>query len=191
MGGKRKSNPEDLPPRMYKRRGSYYYVLRATGAWILLGRDLSAALIRADDLAAGNLGEPRQVDYDRIYSAAMKNAAARRIEWKLTPIDWAALLSRAGGRCEVTGMKFLNTKGAHGRRRPWMPSLDRINNHRGLLARERPAGLHRREYCAIRLRRRRLHASRARRQDTRNLGCPSNKPPRSWKCRARETALNR
>lgn len=127
MPGKRKANPLELPKRVYKRGLTFYYVWPG-GRWESLGRDIRHALRRANEIASGELGEVTPADYDEVYWRAMKSATARKIAWSLSTEEFAGIVKAAGGRCTVTGMKFLNTKPAEGRRRPWMPSLDRIDN---------------------------------------------------------------
>lgn len=48
MGRKRKDDSQGLPPRVYLRRGTFFYVHRDSGRWENLGRDLSSARKRAD-----------------------------------------------------------------------------------------------------------------------------------------------
>ncbi len=48
MGRKRKDDSQGLPPRVYLRRGTFFYVHRDTGKWENLGHDLAAARKRAE-----------------------------------------------------------------------------------------------------------------------------------------------
>jgi integrase len=48
MGRKRKDGSQGLPPRVYLRSGSFYYVHRDTAKWENLGKDLAAARKKAD-----------------------------------------------------------------------------------------------------------------------------------------------
>lgn len=48
MGRKRRDDSQGLPPRVYLRRGTFFYVHRETGKWENLGKDLAAAKKRAD-----------------------------------------------------------------------------------------------------------------------------------------------
>lgn len=50
----------------------------------------------------------------------------------ITRDDILALLTASGGACAVTGVPLdMDTKLAHGRVSPWMPSIDRIDSNRG------------------------------------------------------------
>lgn len=48
MGRKRKDDSQGLPPRVYLRRGTFFYVHRETGKWENIGKDLATARKRAD-----------------------------------------------------------------------------------------------------------------------------------------------
>jgi len=90
-------------------------------------------------------GTPRQrakrvarpsVTLDGMYAAAIRGAMDRRFKsgHAIDP-DWVeavtAIVDRAGGRCELTGLAFRDGYSQSGRRRPWLPTLDRIDAARG------------------------------------------------------------
>jgi len=58
VGRRRKDDSQGLPPRVYLRRGVFFYVHRDTGRWENLGRDLASAKKRADHYndATGTFG---------------------------------------------------------------------------------------------------------------------------------------
>jgi len=60
-----------------------------------------------------------------MFRQAMKNAKTRNIPWTLTWEEFSAVVRRANGRCEVSGIPFEFDQRAYGRRRPFIPSLDR------------------------------------------------------------------
>lgn len=64
----------------------------------------------------------------RMWRSSAKNAINRHIPWKLTDSDVARLWKRCGERCEVTGIPFDLEKSTQYRRRPWFPSLDRVDS---------------------------------------------------------------
>lgn len=67
-----------------------------------------------------------------LYNSARKNAKKRGIEFELTRADMLALVKRANGHCEVTGIPFeLGKRAVAHDRLPWAPSFDRIECARG------------------------------------------------------------
>lgn len=68
--------------------------------------------------------------YRIIYNMAKKNAKIRRIPFDLTQDEYKKLITGADGYCSVTGLAFEFTA-RNGKKRPWCPSLDRINSDEG------------------------------------------------------------
>jgi hypothetical protein len=70
-----------------------------------------------------------------LFKTARKNAKAREIAFELTIEDLTEMVVASGGRCAVTGITLSREHGTlpQGRkmRRPWAPSLDRIDSHLG------------------------------------------------------------
>lgn len=66
-----------------------------------------------------------------IFSSAKNNARARGILFEITMDDVESMFARAGGRCEVTGLVFNWNKRPGMRRRPFIPSLDRMDSSAG------------------------------------------------------------
>lgn len=79
--------------------------------------------------AAKALG-PRALKMRTYYSAA---ARARKFGRAMMSIEeYEAIWERSGGKCEISGIEFNNEKlSASHSKRPWAPSLDRIDNTRG------------------------------------------------------------
>jgi hypothetical protein len=71
---------------------------------------------------------PRRSTWNTLYRTAQKNAARRSISFSLTPTQFHDLIARANGGCMVTGIPFEFAPVAGVSRRPFAPSLDRINN---------------------------------------------------------------
>lgn len=64
----------------------------------------------------------------RSFSANRHSAMKRSIPFAITLSDYEAMLARAAGRCMVTGIKFeFQASNNKSRRRPFAPSLDRID----------------------------------------------------------------
>lgn len=73
---------------------------------------------------------PKRSSYWEIQYARIAAAAKRRsLVFDLSYDDLMAIVERAGGRCEVTGIPF--TLAGNGRLRPYRPSLDRIDSALG------------------------------------------------------------
>ena len=119
----------NLPPRMHLKCGSYYYV--KANVWTKLSRDYEHALSiylgierRSDNDPAAH----RAKAYASAYNSAGGNALKRKIEFALTRDDFAAIVARCKGMCEVTGLCFDVRSVGSKRRRPFAPSLDRIDS---------------------------------------------------------------
>jgi hypothetical protein len=67
----------------------------------------------------------------QIACTARKRAAKKGIRYTLEEADLALLLNRSRGLCEVSGIAFVVDEKPNGRRRPFFPSLDRIDNSDG------------------------------------------------------------
>lgn len=111
----------DLPKCMYEKRGSYYLV--KNNKWMWLGKNLELALQRYEDLTQAI---PRDV-YKAVYRRARGNAAGRMLEFLLTEHEFDEIVKRAAGACELTGIPFSMQNTTLSKRRPFAPSLDRVN----------------------------------------------------------------
>lgn len=72
--------------------------------------------------------EPQRISYGTIYQSARQGAAIRGIDFKLTREDFNKLVERANGCCMLTGIPFSAEKYESSNRRPFMPSVDRIDS---------------------------------------------------------------
>lgn len=91
---------------------------------------------QAAALRSGLKPLPEAASWTRpLWAAAKKNAAARGIAFDLTEDDVAQMVQQSRGRCAVTGIAMSIERGALpiGRkmRRPWAPSIDRIQSSDG------------------------------------------------------------
>lgn len=64
-----------------------------------------------------------------LFNSAKKNAKTRGIEFQLTLNDMLSLGRKSGGRCALTGIEFSFASKGYKFRRPWVPSVDRIDSH--------------------------------------------------------------
>lgn len=111
-----------LPRCLHLKNGGYYLVKH--NRWMNLGRDRAEALRKYEELTAS---VPRFY-YKTVYWRARKNARTRGIEFFLTEDDFVGIVSRAKGTCEVTGIPFTLANPTQSKRRPFAPSLDRIDS---------------------------------------------------------------
>lgn len=65
----------------------------------------------------------------KMYCAARGRSVKKGVEFKLTREELTALFDRAQGACELTGLPFTFTKDDINTKRPFAPSIDRINTH--------------------------------------------------------------
>lgn len=66
-----------------------------------------------------------------LFYGAKKNAKQRGINFDMTMGDMLLLVSTANGRCMLTGIEFEFAYIGHHKKRPWAPSLDRIDSDNG------------------------------------------------------------
>lgn len=78
------------------------------------------------------------VDFESWRRCALRKArlaaGVRDIEFTLTDESFNAIIRRADGRCEVTGIPFSFDVLPNSARRPWIPSLDRKDSSKGYTA---------------------------------------------------------
>lgn len=149
---KRAAHNEHLPKGMRDRHGYYTFLDPRDGKEYGLGRDLRKAIQFAQEAAqAIELSRPSLVDrikgtgcrpmlrdeYERLLSRAYASVgvrARRDGEAYLTKDELRDLWTRAGGRCQLTGVRFSSERKAGCVKRPWMPSVDRIDSSKGYVA---------------------------------------------------------
>jgi hypothetical protein len=116
---------------VYFKHGAYYFEHPTSRQWIHLGRTRASAMQALGCLNAAEWPE----DSGRVIATLMRGARSRSraygVECSITANDVRDLLQRAGGRCEVTGIRFSWQKVPGASRRPYVPSLDRIDAAEG------------------------------------------------------------
>lgn len=125
---------------MYFKDGGYYHVRK--NKWTHLGGGKLDAMVRYRQIEHGlsicESAVPAWFSMDKYlvetYQRSKKNARLRQIEHTLTREEYKAIVTRASGRCEVTGITFDITPRDGCNRRPFAPSLDRIDSSGGYIA---------------------------------------------------------
>lgn len=126
---------------VYKKHGAFYYVKK--GKWHYLTKeesDIDRQLfikhgIPEGDLPLGNLDRASSplTDYLlKVFRRARQNARGRRkISFSLSEEDVMGLLEDCNYRCAVTGTPFSIDKDEKSGKRPFAPSIDRIDSDLG------------------------------------------------------------
>lgn len=143
MGRPRKSGSE-LPPRVYLKRGTYFYETPGTRKWVRLGCALEEALqAHRVLLLAATAGPPLSKknalsDHvkwgalaNSLYAKAKGGAKSRGLAFEIDISHVVDLLVKADGKCALTGIPFEQTVVGKSRKRPWSASLDRIESTLG------------------------------------------------------------
>lgn len=131
---------------MYRRpAGGYYYRPSPHHRTIRLGKTLAVAREKMRRVRRGEVkltrtiespeGSPEALDAYRLKRLRRQVISSIRARSRgapcLTYEDFDRLWARAGGRCELTGIPFSFDKQPHHWKRPFGPSVDRIDNARG------------------------------------------------------------
>lgn len=121
-----------LPWRMYL-HGLSYRVHLPSGEKANLGRDLGEALRRYYALMARTPEDAAAKELSASYMVARhrKGARQRGIEFAITNADAQRLLDQQGNCCAITGAAFSARRVEGVRIRPYLPSIDRIENTLG------------------------------------------------------------
>jgi hypothetical protein len=110
----------------------YYYVTKhPERKEIPLGSNLKYALKEYARITAGeSFGRmPVPSGFERVlFRLVRKNVAARGIAVQINDRDIRAMLDRADGACEISGLRFDFRPAPEYRIRPWMPSVDRVDS---------------------------------------------------------------
>lgn len=101
-------------------------------------REMAASLTRP---AVGSAAPPNpsgqpivpltDKDWSRLYSNTRENAKRRNVPFDLTREEFRRLAERSAGSCELTNIPFSGEKIDGCFRRPWAPSVDRVDNAKG------------------------------------------------------------
>jgi hypothetical protein len=120
--------------------GRYYwqrkgYKLRRLPADAVMRSRIAGELNAAADFHDGSLRAARTVPLDTYWPAALQqarhNARSNGFLFTLTLADVTAMAERADGKCELTGLPFDVYRASPRVRRPFSPSIDRIDCTRG------------------------------------------------------------
>lgn len=146
-----------LPKSVYFKHGAYYFVAiepeSGKSKWHKLGRTWGEAFakynklipqIKNDGYLKRAIGTYRTGDIPEIHLATMlkqsrNNARARGLAHCIGIADLRELAARSGGRCALSGIKFEYglakevAEHAARRKRPWAPSIDRIDSAGGYI----------------------------------------------------------
>lgn len=128
MGRHRLTN-FDLPLGVSIERGAYYFRDR-NRIRHPLGKTQDEMLSSLERLGVDRRAMPLR-HLKNVFWCCQRNAKERGISFELTFADVEAMWRRSRGKCEATGIP-LNILGKW-RRRPYAPSIDRIDNSRGYL----------------------------------------------------------
>ena len=126
----------DLPRRMHFKDGGFYRVFR--NKWTFLGNDRMTALALFRRVEHGL---PTDVPglaacfameryIPTVLWRAKRNARHREIAFELTKEQFREMVIRSRACCEVTGIPFELDIRPGSARRPFSPSLDRIDAHK-------------------------------------------------------------
>lgn len=72
--------------------------------------------------------QPTREEFTEIHARAKENARQRGIAFEITRDDVVTLYARSYGVCEVSGITFNRFRPEGTTKRPWYPSLDRIDS---------------------------------------------------------------
>jgi hypothetical protein len=127
----RKQTVELLPPCVYRKHGAYFLVRK--NKWHRLGDTLNDATAA---LAAFAGSEPSRLTkrwVDDIFGSRRSFARSHNVEFTITRDHVVELATAADFKCVISGIPFdLDWHGDY-KRRPWKPSLDRIDPKRGYI----------------------------------------------------------
>lgn len=128
-----------LPPSLHLKAGRYYFVRRVPGVkvkWLALSRDEAEAMRQYRLMASSRGREALAGTHTQhwlarlcklLHAQAKVGAAFRSLPFELTVDDVYTLGDECGWCCAVTRMEFSSERPKGTRRRPFMPSIDRID----------------------------------------------------------------
>lgn len=121
---------EPLPPKVHRRHGRFFFVHQ--NKWHPLGQTVNQSkplyLKLAEQFA---IPVVHREFLTALYSKTRSRAKRIGREFNFPPEEFESLWERTGGRCMLTGIKFDVGNAPGHRRRPWVPSVDRIDSKLG------------------------------------------------------------
>ncbi len=127
--GRRREKDLDLPKNVYRHHGAFRYVSK-DGPPIVLGRDKKAAIAKYEDMF-GAAWEIRRHFWPKLLASSRKNARMKGIEFTIDAEYIESLYIQTNGNCSLSGVPFSWDKYGKWSRRPWIPSIDRIDPQKG------------------------------------------------------------
>lgn len=121
-----------LPPKVHQKHGSYYLVHK--NKWYPLGSKIISA--KAEHLRlAEEFGIPvvHREFLANLYEKTKARAKRLGREFDFPMSEFVTLWEASKGRCALTGIKFDVGNAPGYRRRPWVPSVDRIDSKLGYI----------------------------------------------------------
>lgn len=131
--GRRRTRHVDLglPQRVYLENGTFFYRPKV-GPKIDLGTTIASMQRRYQAITGQSL---KGFEGQKLASALARKCRGRAKSYGLsctvTTDHIVRLLQESSGVCALTGIPFDLTDPGVGRRRPWAPSVDRIDNAKG------------------------------------------------------------
>ena len=129
--GRPRETLRHLPPNVYLRRGSYQYRDKETGSAFIIGRTEDEMWRNYEGINGFRMWHEQKSWAVTLMATVKKNARTRGIpvqidhEWILSEFE------RNGRKCAVSGIPFSKSFYHGYRRRPWIPSVDRIDSNKG------------------------------------------------------------
>ena len=120
---------KDLPKRTYYKHGSFWYV--QNGKWTNLGKDKESAIRKATkyngSAIPGQNIDQLENSLKNSFLSRMRDAKKSGITFSIKLDEITEVAAANQWRCQVTGIPFSLTKPDASKRRPYSPSIDRIN----------------------------------------------------------------
>lgn len=121
----RKQTEELLPPCVYRKNGAYYLV--RANKWTRLGSTLRDAIAAHAALTGSEPARMKRQWLDDVFLSRRSFARAKGVTFSITRAHILSLAQATNFRCAVSGIPFDLDWRAEYKRRPWKPSLDRID----------------------------------------------------------------
>lgn len=120
------------PAGVYYRHGAFYKVVK--GKWHRLGETYEQMQegVKRFEINDGGMGKDEILRLANLsFTRSRNNSKSRSHEFALARDDVIAMLIKAKWRCAITGLDF--NVDVIGGKRPYLPSIDRIDNSVGYL----------------------------------------------------------
>lgn len=132
--GRRRRKDDDLPRRVYRKNGTFYYVPLQNHTnnhrkrWIRLCTERA----EVEETLEKIMRRPANALLHQLVLSSRKRAKKKGIEHTLTDEDLFNMFDQNGGRCAVSKVLFDTAPARSGNfRNPFRPSLDRVDAQGG------------------------------------------------------------